>query len=866
MTKSDRIRLLAGTALLLVPAVAGAQAPTANSNATPSAQQGTAPAAPDVLDDYGDDNSVVVTGTRSNVIGDIPPEDTLDSRDVLATGATDINELLDALAPQLGSTQGRGGERPVMLLNGERISGFRELRDIPTEAIERVEILPEEVALKYGYSADQKVVNIVLRPRFRSTAALAEGKAATDGGYTAETGDVTRLMIQSNGRTSINLHAEGNGMLTEAQRNIALEQDPLTSDVTDDRAARSLIGSKLDLRSSGTVNRKVGTVGATLNGEVEHSEGRSLFGLSDETLAALARHNSEDTAHAGLALNWGSKWRWSSTANADLVHDVTRSDRATDLLTDRAISTRESADADLTANGDLFSLPAGSADTTARVAVSTLHQKSSRDGPDGDSSHSLGRTAGTASVNLDIPISHRNSDFGTLGNLTLNANAQVQQLSDFGTLTKIGGGTNWSPVDRLNLIASWTREQGAPTVQQLGDPLLSTPGSRIFDFVTGQTVLATVTTGGNPDLRSDRRTVVKLGGDWQPVEKLDLRLHAQYVHQKIDDPIATFPAATAAIEAAFPERFVRDSNGQLVSVDLRPVNFHSSRNDTLRIGFDFTHSLKSAPPSAAAMAAFRQRSGFGGPGGSSGGPGTTPPAGGAQAGASPSAGASAPPPPPESSGPPPGGSQQANAGPPPGPGGGPPGGFRGGGRFFGGGRNGGRVTFSLNDTITFVDKVAIRPGLNLDYLHGDAQGQSGGQPRHDVEARAAYFNNGLGAFLTADWRSGTEVNTATGDSLHFSPYATFDLRMFANLGQKYELVAKHPWLRGTSVRLEVDNIFNARPNVRDAEGAVPFTYQPDLLEPLGRTVMISFRKLFLPSPSWFRQQYQQLNRGGSSRS
>src|SRR6185437_1680708 len=84
------------------------------------------------------------------------------------------------------------------------------------------------------------------------------------------------------------------------------------------------------------------------------------------------------------------------------------------------------------------------------------------------------------------------------------------------------------------------------------------------------------------------------------------------------------------------------------------------------------------------------------------------------------------------------------------------GGGRGGGFF--GGRNGGRVMFSLTDTITFVDKVAIRPGLNLDYLHGDAIGQNGGQPRHDVQASANYFNNGLGAMLTANWRSGTEVD------------------------------------------------------------------------------------------------------------
>jgi hypothetical protein len=70
------------------------------------------------------------------------------------------------------------------------------------------------------------------------------------------------------------------------------------------------------------------------------------------------------------------------------------------------------------------------------------------------------------------------------------------------------------------------------------------------------------------------------------------------------------------------------------------------------------------------------------------------------------------------------------------------------------------------------------------------------------------------------------------------------------------VVVKHPWLRGTQVRLDVTNAFNARPKVHDASGVVPLNYQPDLLEPLGRTIMISFRKLFLPSPAFFRQQFQ----------
>ena len=104
----------------------------------PSTTTGAASAQP--ADEYGDEEEIVITGAkpRGSVVGDIPPENTLDARDVRATGASNINELLDTLAPQIGSSQGRGGERPVLLLNGQRIASFREMRDIPTEAIQRV--------------------------------------------------------------------------------------------------------------------------------------------------------------------------------------------------------------------------------------------------------------------------------------------------------------------------------------------------------------------------------------------------------------------------------------------------------------------------------------------------------------------------------------------------------------------------------------------------------------------------------------------------------------------------------------------------------------------------------------------------------
>lgn len=771
--------------------------------------EGNAPAvsvqpAPDRIaadDEELDEETIVVTGQRprGSVVGDIPPEDVLDRRDIRATGATSISELLDAVSAQTGSARGRSGGRPILLLNGQRISGFRELRDLPPEAIERMEILPEEVALKYGYAAEQRVVNIVLRRRFDSTSVEARARTATDGGFVAGQAETTRLLIRDGERSSLNLRLDGNGALTEAERDIRLAEQLSP----DPRAARTLVGSARSARVTGTANRTIfGDVGATLTGEVGRSTGRSRFGLDRLSFDPLARRVTTDTAALGMALNaQRGEWRLSSTGNADFSRTATRSDRDLAIDPDRARSNRSNLSIDATATGPLLELPAGDASATFKLGAGRTDLDSRARRGSLLTETDLGRTSGEASASLDLPILRRGS---TLGRLTANANAGLTRLSDFGTLTSLGGGLNWSPAARLNLIASFTREEGPPSLQQLGDPLLETPGVRFFDAVRGTTVGVTTLTGGNADLEADRRRVIKLGGNWQPVEKFDLRLRADYVRSTIDRPQASFPAASAALEAAFPDRFTRDPGGTLLRIDLRPVNFLSSRRDTLRWGFDFTKPLKSTPPSAEAIAAMRRRFG-----------GARPP------GAGPASG----------EGPPPGERRFGGGG---------------GGRFGGG--NGGRLTLSMTHTLNLVDRVAIAEGVgDLDYLRGEALGSTGGRARHQVEAEAGYFNNALGARLSADWRASTRVDSAgaAGD-LRFSPFAKVNLRLFANLGERFDLVAARPWLRGTSVRLDIENLFNARPRVRDGSRDTPLNYQPDLLEPTGRTVGITFRKLFIP--------------------
>ncbi|QNN64953.1 hypothetical protein H9L12_12195 [Sphingomonas rhizophila] len=482
------------------------------------------------------------------------------------------------------------------------------------------------------------------------------------------------------------------------------------------------------------------------------------------------------------------------------------------MADDRSKSERTSFELDATANGPLFALPAGDANVTFKAGVSRLDLDASARRRDIVTNTDLGRTIGGGSASLDLPLAKRAS---SIGRLSANVNAGVQQLSDFGTLTSLGAGVTWSPAGRLNLLGSVTREEGAPTLQQLGDPLQETDNVPFFDAVNGETVNLTTLTGGNPALDADRRTVWKLGANWQPKEELDLRLRADFVHQVIDNPQIGFPAATPALEAAFPDRFTRDGSGRLIAVDLRPVNAERSTRDTIRLGFDFTKPLKSTPPSAEAIAALRARFAGARPNQRQGG--NAPPQGGGQVQGAAAAG------------------DQPRVR------------FGGGGR--GGGRNGGRLTFSLTDTITLTDKLSIAPGLDdLDYLDGEASGSSGGRPRHQVEAETGYYNNGLGARLSANWRSATRVNGGiAGEGLRFGSYASFDLRLFANLGERFDLVAKNPFFLGSSVRFEVKNLFDNKPDVRGADGVIPIAYYPDRLEPIGRTVGITFRKLFLPT-------------------
>jgi hypothetical protein len=870
-------------------------------------------ATPEATD--GDENEIVVTGSfeRGKVEGDIAPELQLDAADIRAFGAATLADLLQELGPQLRSARGRGGEPPVVLVNGRRVSGFAEIRNLPPEALERVDILPEEVALKYGYRADQRVINFVLRERFNALTMELEPGLATDGGRESLEVEGNYLRLADDTRLSIEAEYEREGALLESERQITTppqsqpfsfdgsivgtgalattsgfgEIDPALSAllgtptglvaapaVAAERATslndfagsaanlatqedltpfRTLLPETERLSLGATYNRPIGGVSATLSGRFESIDSTARLGLPGAVLSVpqsnpfnafaapvsvfrfgdamgpLLRKTEAVSGRLGVALNGNAgSWLWSLNVNYDRAETDTLTDRGLDLTTvqarldandptynpfgagaisggllqDRARSTTDFGEAELVATGSPILLPAGPVATTFTAGFETQRQGSTSDRGGLLQDVSLGRDQGRMQASIDVPLtSVRDNVLAAIGDLSLNFNASVDQLSDFGALTTYGYGLNWSPTSRLRLLVSVSEEEAAPTIQQLGNPLIVTPNVRVFDLVTGETVDITRLDGGNPGLTADSRRVIKLGGNWKPLGKSDLDLSVNFIDSRLRGQISGFPTATPEIEAAFPDRFVRDENGQLLLIDNRPVNFSGAVRQELRTGLTLFQAI---PPTKKELAEAEARRAA---------------AAARRAEETPAAG-----------------------GPPAGGGGRP-------GR--GGGGSGGRVFVSLFHTLHTIDRISIREGVpDLDLLNGSATGQRGGQSRHEVEFRVGANKAGLGGRLSVNWRAATTVKTdpsspmpSDGD-LFYDSLGTVDLRLFADLGQQRELVKSLPFLRGSRLSLNIDNITNARLQVRNRLGDVPLGYQPDQLDPLGRTVRVQFRKVF----------------------
>ncbi len=773
---------------------------------------------PVVQDDTNERDSqpeIVVTADRiaGSVNSDFPPEIVLDQEAIASYGASSVTDLLASLSVQTQSTRSRGGGGfPVVLLNGRRISGFAEVRDLPPEAIKRVEVLTEDVAIRYGFSPGQRVVNFILQDNFSAMSGELEYGGPSAGGRDEAEATATYLRIAKKGR--INLSAQYN-------RQSALEEGErlLIPAGLDSSGLRTLLPAVETLQLNGTLSRALSdTVTGTINLRYDDVQSESGLGqplalIANPTatpFALLERSSSNRAFRSGVTLDGNlGRWRWTLTGNYDRVNNLTLTDRnftnpalLSAIPQDQARSRLTTGAVIANINGPIARLPAGPAILAVRAGYDDLAFRSSATTATGPVAGLVNRSDVNARTSLEVPVLKRGDGIGrALGDFTINGNYAIADLSDFGTLQSHGYGFVWSPLEGVNFVASFTTAQAAPTPQQLGDPTISTPNVAVFDYGTGTTVAATLISGGNPLLRAEEQRDKSFTLSYSPPSVRSLSISATYTEKRSDDLLTSFPALTFDIERAFPGRVVRDPSGTLLSIDQRPINFAGSRDDVVRYGVQFSKEF-GQPARGPASAA-----GIPGPGGPRPGGGSGGGTGGGGAGR---------------------------------------GGGGGGFGMFGGGGAGGRWSISAFHSIRLNDEISIASGLPiLDRLNGGATSFNGGTPRHVVDLEGGFFHRGMGFRFIGNWRSGTTIDGGTtAPDLTFSELMTINLRFFVNFDQRKNLVKSVPFLKGSRIAFRINNLTNAIQNVRDGNGQIPLRYQPGYIDPLGRTLEISFRKLF----------------------
>src|SRR3546814_17372762 len=82
---------------------------------------------------------------------------------------------------------------------------------------------------------------------------------------------------------------------------------------------------------------------------------------------------------------------------------------------------------------------------------------------------------------LTVPLLDPEYDIGNIGRLSLTLNAQAERPSDFSALTSWGATLNWGVTDNLSLLASFSNDEAAPSMTQLGAAPLRTEGERKSD-------------------------------------------------------------------------------------------------------------------------------------------------------------------------------------------------------------------------------------------------------------------------------------------------------------------------------------------------------------------------------------------------
>lgn len=585
-------------------------------------------------------NEIIVTADRAILaaLRGIQPDRSYDDNDVQSYGSSTVGEFIDEVMAQNGDSEA------VFLVNGELVTDIDDIADFPPEAVRLLEVLPRGSSQRVGGKPNQRVYNIVLKKQVRSATMNVGYRAATEGDWAESRAEVILTRISGRDRLNLSLRIRDSDALFESDRDI-VQPAPRSSAESIGLADNADLGDFRTLRPdtrnyeanlSGS-NRLLPWLSTTFSLRGRTSRDTSANGLPNTLLVLPASHPAatggsdlllfgygsdalmqrykNDSLNANLLLN-ATQGRWQMTlagqydlrdtnydtqrqkfqsfGDAQIIPDtfdpfIQPLDPLFAFSKDSTGSRNETRLLRLSSGGPLFTLPAG--DLRGRFG-GQLRRDSLIAWSDTDGTRTrnrLVRNEAGLEAGLDIPLASRRQDFlGALGELSLTLDHSISDVRNLGTITRSTVGTLWQPVEQLSFTGSYEHARLPPPVETLADPLVITDNVRVLDVLTGETVDVRYLTGGNPGLSSTTSTTRRFAVSGAPWPAIALQLRADYQSQTTRDFISFLPPASPAVLAAFPDRFLRDSNGRLVSIDSRPVNFDHHKQEELRYGFSFS--------------------------------------------------------------------------------------------------------------------------------------------------------------------------------------------------------------------------------------------------------------------------------------
>lgn len=517
---------------------------------------------------------IFVVGRRGST--PLTPETELGAAEIDALGAYDIGEVIYRISRNLGFS-----EPPIIIVNGRRALNPADFTRFPPDALVRIEALPPEAAAIYGDDPSRRVLNIVLEPEFKSRDGLLRGSRPTAGGRSTVAVDVRQSEIHDSATRQFGFEASRDTALRAEEREAYSRDHPGSAGLTLQTPTESVAANF-------SMTRPIGDWSSSLNATVGVNTSRFAF-LQGSQPVETRQETRNLAVTGGLG---GEAMGWSVRLGLDGALSDARQSGIADFK-----SRNFSASANIGADRALMELPAGSLRTTLSSRFTYAETVSDADGDRTRLSAQNLDVSGT----LSIPLSRRRSpqEEGSgpnWGDISASLSGTARGLAGDSTRGEgVNVSLNWSPMQQLRFNAQWATSTDGPADQQRFEPISYGPPVVVFDFLTGESVEILPLVGGNPDLRPQTSDSLSISASAGPFTSWRMSGSVNFRTAKSSDGISGLPAFTPEVEAAFPDRFVRDGGGRLISIDQRPINLDSVLSDTLSSNLNFSIPFSKTP-------------------------------------------------------------------------------------------------------------------------------------------------------------------------------------------------------------------------------------------------------------------------------